>query len=484
MNSIIHEWVAYASVFLACLANSPARAQPADLNLDSQTVDGMPFLRIQDRFSGCMVSGCHSNIKEYDFLHGPMFVNACDTCHVLSEPKLHLYELTRKRENLCAHCHEFDLNDSLMLHEPFEDGTCLSCHNPHGGREPSLLKSDHAGDLCLSCHTNLSEARDLVHGPVSAGACRACHEPHASAGRKLLGLDGRSMCLRCHVSLDIEIETARVVHKPVLDDCQLCHDPHATDNSSLLLEKPAKLCMRCHESIHQTVDDASVSHGAILTERSCLNCHLSHASEHPRLLKDDVDSLCFECHNTEIKLDDGSTLANIKAIIDTGTSLHGPVASGNCIACHEIHGGKNNRLLVRAYSNKLYAPFGDGPYALCFGCHDQSLVNDERTTTVTRFRNGDVNLHFVHVHRDKKGRSCAVCHDSHASNREQHIRDSVAFGPGGWKLPIQFQRIGDGGSCASGCHQSLLYSRNNPIFYNTRRKDNTNMNPNQQEKKP
>ncbi len=465
-----------ASGYLALsLAFAPMQdEQPVESRIESirralaNTPDGNSPPMMQAQFAGCMAVDCHPGVKEYSFLHGPMFVNACDTCHVLVEPKFHNYSLARETERLCVFCHEFDIAENSMVHKPFQSGICLPCHNPHGGSEPSLLKSEHYGDLCLSCHDDLVGARNLIHGPALAGACNACHEPHSAPNRKLLEADGRDMCLRCHVSLDIELETARVVHKPALNDCQLCHNPHATDNASLLIDEPVALCVRCHEDIHTTIDNATTSHGAILTERACLNCHSPHASDHPRLLKNNVDALCFECHNEEIELEDGTRLANIQAIIETGTSLHGPVASGNCVACHEIHGGDNSRLLVRAYSSKLYAPFDESQYALCFGCHDKSLVTDEHTTTVTKFRNGDMNLHFVHVNRDRKGRTCSVCHDSHAANRDQHLHDTVPFGPGGWELPIYFQRIGDGGSCASGCHQSLEYSRSNPVIYTPR----------------
>lgn len=420
-------------------------------------------------FSGCMASGCHPEKNDYEFMHGPLFVSACDTCHQIADPKLHQFELARSAQQLCVFCHETEIGEGSMIHEPFGSGSCLSCHNPHGGSSRNLLNSEHYGDLCLSCHDDIGGARNLNHGPASAGACNACHQPHVSKERKLLERDGRAMCLECHVSLDIEIQSSRVVHEPVLKDCQLCHDPHETTNKSLLINEPAKLCVSCHEDIHQTIDNADNAHGAILTERSCVNCHSPHAADHQRLLKNDVSALCFECHNEEIERDDGSRVANIQAIIETGTSLHGPVAQGNCVACHEIHGGDNQSLLVREYSDKLYAPFDESRYALCFGCHDQSLVDDERTTTSSEFRNGDTNLHFVHVHRDKKGRTCSVCHDSHASNRDQHIHDTVPFGPGGWELPIYFQRIGDGGRCASGCHQSLTYSRNSPVSYPPRK---------------
>lgn len=237
------------------------------------------------------------------------------------------------------------------------------------------------------------------------------------------------------------------------------------DSAALLIEEPPGLCVSCHEDIAHTIDTAKTQHGAITSEGACLNCHDPHASDYPRLLKNDVSSLCFQCHDKEIELEDGVKLTNMKALIETGSSLHGAIAEDNCVACHEIHGGSNRRLLVREYADALYYPFQESAYALCFGCHDKALVTLKKTTTATAFRNGSTNLHYVHVNRDKKGRTCHVCHDSHASDRDRHIHDTVPFGPGGWELPIGFERIGDGGRCASGCHASFLYSRTDPVLY-------------------
>ncbi len=415
--------------------------------------------------AGCSTAECHSETKAFTRLHGPMYVNACDACHVVVDPKLHLFKLPMAENLLCTNCHELELDDDLMLHEPVVRGACMDCHSPHGGATEDLLRSEQYGAMCVRCHDELSGAHNLSHGPAIAGACNACHEPHASKGRKLLELDGTALCLQCHVSLEVEIETARVVHEPVLNDCQLCHNPHETRNPSLLISEPTALCVRCHEDIHETVDHAKNPHGAILTERACLNCHSPHASDHERLLRNDVEQLCFTCHDKVIERSDGSLIANMKALIESGKSLHGPVSKGNCVACHEIHGGDNSRLLVREYTETMYVPFDASRYALCFGCHDEALVNLKQTTKATDFRNGDLNLHYVHVHRDKKGRSCGICHDAHAADRQRHIYETVPFGPGGWKLPIFFRRVEGGGSCASGCHQSLSYRRDDPVIY-------------------
>jgi len=113
------------------------------------------------------------------------------------------------------------------------------------------------------------------------------------------------------------------------------------------------------------------------------------------------------------------------------------------------------------YPETFYAPFKLDDYALCFTCHDKQLVLQPKTTGLTRSRNGDDNLHFVHVNRPDKGRSCRACHATHASTHEAHVRDSVPYGK--WELPINFTPTATGGSCAPGCHKEAPYDREKAI---------------------
>ncbi|MBL9120276.1 MAG: hypothetical protein JNL80_10225 [Phycisphaerae bacterium] len=408
---------------------------------------------------GCVTPTCHPGIKDRPFLHGPVQVNGCDGCHTLVDPVKHAFQPVASREAMCALCHMPEVSESPVLHEPFAKGDCLSCHDPHGSSEARLLRGERYADACLTCHKDMTGGHDQVHGPASVGACGACHEPHASKLPKLLNAEGRDLCLTCHVRTAVEIEQSSVVHAPVLGECRVCHDPHATDNASILIEEPSKLCLNCHQDIADTVHSATTQHAAVTTKRACLNCHSPHAGNHASLLRDDVKLLCFECHNQPIKMEDGSTLVNMKSVIETGKSLHGAVTQRSCAECHEIHGGGHKRLLNNEYPSDLYYPFGENAYALCFSCHDRQLVLLPHTDSATGFRNGTTNLHYVHVNQDKKGRSCRMCHDTHAANREKHIRDDVPYGPSGWKLPIGYQQSVDGGSCAGGCHPAYAYSR-------------------------
>jgi hypothetical protein len=87
-------------------------------------------------------------------------------------------------------------------------------------------------------------------------------------------------------------------------------------------------------------------------------------------------------------------------------------------------------------------------YDLCFTCHDKQLVLTAKTTGLTNFRDGETNLHFVHVNREDKGRSCRSCHDVHGSDLPKHIASEVPFEGSGWSMPIGYEPKSDGGRCA------------------------------------
>ena len=414
---------------------------------------------------GCVTARCHPGVKDHAVVHGPVIVNACDSCHQPTNAEEHTFDFLRDRQETCTLCHVVDTPEGDNVHGPVAEGECLACHDPHGGAGTALLRGRRYADSCSACHEDVTAGHDRIHGPVSAGACGACHLPHSSPNNHLLVEEGRELCLRCHVVTAIELESSPVVHEPAASDCRICHDPHATDERGMLTSSPGELCTTCHSEIAEQVRTATTQHAAVTTERECMNCHVPHASQNHALLRERSTKLCFECHDRAITLENGRIIQDMKTLIENGTSLHGAIAEDTCVGCHEIHGGGHERLLTEEYPSVVYLPFSESAYALCFGCHDRDMVLQERSDAVTGFRNGDRNLHFVHVNQDEKGRTCRVCHDAHASNREKHIRDEVTFGPSGWSLPIGYAALATGGRCDSGCHRPLEYDRFEPIEY-------------------
>ncbi len=438
---------------------------------DGETASNQPpALQTRPRSPGlldratCATGECHENITRHDRLHGPVGVGACDACHTLLSAEQHTYKLARQGPALCSFCHEMTFDEELVVHEPLKTGDCTGCHNPHGGPDRKFLKLQSMSDLCLKCHEQVIGANEHVHGPVAAGNCTACHSPHAAQLPNLLSVDGRQLCLSCHASIESQLEALPHAHQPVREDCRTCHDPHASNHAGILTQAPFDLCSSCHKDIADVASQAVVAHSVVSDDRACLNCHTPHVSHEARLLRDNPVSVCLSCHNKDVRHRDGTMTGSVAELVKPGFSVHAPAQDGNCRGCHNPHGASFAQLLNRPYDRSFYQKFEKGSYALCFDCHDQQLVTADQTTSFTNFRNGDRNLHYVHVKAPAKGgRSCSVCHATHASASPKQLRSSVAFGQ--WKIPIQFTATDMGGSCAAGCHRARSYDRVNPVSY-------------------
>jgi predicted CXXCH cytochrome family protein len=159
-------------------------------------------------------------------------------------------------------------------------------------------------------------------------------------------------------------------------------------------------------------------------------------------------------------------LRNVKKELDGKKYLHGPIKKGECKACHDPHGSDNFRMLRGSYPADIYVPYKDGTYGLCLTCHEKNLLRFAETTIYTKFRNGKRNLHYVHVVNTRKGRTCRVCHQPHASNGVKMVnKESIKFGV--WDIPVNLTVTSSGGRCAPGCHQAFKYDREKPEVYKT-----------------
>jgi predicted CXXCH cytochrome family protein len=87
------------------------------------------------------------------------------------------------------------------------------------------------------------------------------------------------------------------------------------------------------------------------------------------------DELCFRCH--DLRLDK--------------PYVHGPLASGGCLVCHDPHRSRYRALLVSA---------SDG---FCFHCHEASSLQPIRG-------------------HESGGERCTACHDAHMSDRPHLLK--------------------------------------------------------------
>lgn len=407
----------------------------------------------------CATAQCHAAVKAFEVVHGPVNTDTCDACHTLTDAEAHEFELAEDETELCASCHELDLDDAEVVHEPAASGNCLGCHHPHGGPDRFALRGATPAETCLECHDDPTEDMATVHGPVAAGSCTACHRPHAGEHDGLLTAEGRELCVSCHVEVSAALEDMEFPHEAMEGDCSDCHDPHASDHVAQVIAPPAELCLDCHDDIADLVSEAKHKHSVVTTGDACVHCHSPHGGERAKLLKDDPVNFCLACHDKAIPREKGHPIASMADLRDAKKPKHTPVRTGDCAGCHNVHGSDLAGLLTKPHPPASYAPFKVEHYALCFSCHDAQLALARRTDKATGFRDGDLNLHFAHVTK-RKGRACSMCHTTHASDFTVQIKRAIPFG--NWTLPLNYQKTATGGSCTPGCHQALAYDRDKP----------------------
>ncbi len=116
-----------------------------------------------------------------------------------------------------------------------------------------------------------------------------------------------------------------------------------------------------------------------------------------------------------------------------------------CVACHTHHSSSNKNQLLAEGST------------LCFKCHEKKIALHPETTRLTRFRNGNKNLHFEHVKKPTNDLSCLLCHKTHASSslgESAKLTYSEIL-----ELTLIFRKTETGGHCITECHKEKSYNR-------------------------
>lgn len=400
----------------------------------------------------CAIS-CHQALNKLNLSHKPVAQKKCLDCHIQAgnhplggKTSMALVE---KEPSLCFRCHK-PFPQKKIVHSPVKKGTCTACHNPHGAPGRFLIDADRGQTkFCTGCHDAGLFTRKNVHPPVAEGKCTACHDPHQTDAKSLLRDGVPKLCLECHAEVMKKLGDAAVVHPPVKEGrCTACHDPHSSTARYLLKGEPGKFCVTCHDKIGKKVAAAKYPHSPLNKPDSCLSCHTGHTAKAKGLLPVVEKEFCVRCH------------AGIAAAMEGKRLLHGPIKEGKCTPCHDPHGSPYKRLLKGAYPDQLYVPYDKDkkPYAFCLGCHEKNLLTFPDTSIYTKFRNGKQNLHYVHVSNKRKGRTCRLCHEPHASDSDHLVRkDGAEFGE--WNIPLRFVPDPTGGSCSPGCHGTYSYKR-------------------------
>ncbi len=399
-----------------------------------------------------MTAECHSPSVATPVLHAPAANLACDVCHS-EDAGGHRFPLRRPVAELCGGCHN---TASLHpeMHNAVAGDSCLNCHRPHNSGERSLLIGSSVGQTCESCHAQ--DDGIVHHAPYEQRRCEACHEPHGSGSTDLLrGGTVTESCRTCHSSTVEHMERASHSHLKVEGACMGCHAPHAARERGMLVAPSRESCVSCHKEVGSAVAGATVSHDAVLKGEQCVRCHDPHASEHPGMLRASQADVCLACHDTPVTAADGRTIPSMSALRGSHGS-HKVTGHDKCSNCHSVHGGNHARLLREVNDRVPLGAYDARNYALCFSCHDSRLADSPAST---QFRDGDRNMHEVHLRVGDRSRGCASCHAVHADGEVRFIPKQVNFEGSGWSMPMAFTLTADGGRCGSGCHEPMEYSR-------------------------
>jgi predicted CXXCH cytochrome family protein len=122
------------------------------------------------------------------------------------------------------------------------------------------------------------------------------------------------------------------VHKPI-NNCTECHGNSQRRTSSRQVQLVASVPQLCHKCHQEYAALKGWVHGPVAVGE-CLLCHEPHKAKNESLLVKPVPELCYGCHDSQaIRLIDG----------------HAEESHVRCIRCHEGHAGVTKSLLKLAF---------------------------------------------------------------------------------------------------------------------------------------
>ena len=146
---------------------------------------------------------CHEKGEQasYDLgMHARRNV-ACSSCHSVHNPRSIAGQLkTARGTDTCISCHKAERAKSMRTsHHPVREGKmeCSSCHNPHEGNRPKMIKAETVSELCYQCHAEKRGPFLFEHAPVRED-CVSCHDAHGSNHTRMLTQKVPTLCWSCH----------------------------------------------------------------------------------------------------------------------------------------------------------------------------------------------------------------------------------------------------------------------------------------------
>jgi predicted CXXCH cytochrome family protein len=130
-------------------------------------------------------------------------------------------------------------------------------------------------------------------------------------------------------------QPAMFVHEP-RKNCKSCHSDRKRKRFSRDVQLIATVPQLCYQCHKDYTKEEEWVHGSVAVGE-CLFCHNPHSSKNEHLLKKTVPTLCYLCHEKE----------GIEAIPG-----HSEQAASACLDCHEGHSSLSRSLLKQDWNRK------------------------------------------------------------------------------------------------------------------------------------
>jgi cytochrome b subunit of formate dehydrogenase len=355
----------------------------------------------------------------------------CGTCHREGAPVSNTYKISEHNilENYSQSIH----GEGLFQKGLVVTATCTDCHRahmilPHTEPRASISPRNIAG-TCMQCHSKIEEVHtQVIRGelwetkPGSIPACTDCHLPHKVRKETLALTISDRDCLKCHERADVHkivdgdtlsmfVERSEIVesvHQNI--PCVKCHS-----DVDVSLHRPCETsgqvdCAACHAKISE--EYFASGHGeahlrGVEEAPYCTTCHSDHdtkkhSEDDAPTFRASVPTLCGDCHRKEGQAPRVADLAEVDAVTDYATSVHGRgltekglLPSAICIDCHSSH-------LVLKHTAERSSVSRKNLPATCATCHRGIYKQFIKS------------IHFATD--DEKAAelpNCADCHSSH-----------------------------------------------------------------------
>ncbi len=380
---------------------------PITINTNPTKINGIPVGKCID---------CHSiqkgtrravvgefNLASHHLQSASLNEKDCRACHDLSqhrEGKVRLRN-TDTGEIITLTGNPMTDYAQAFLLEPF----CLACHDADGANgQPPFSDQIMPQPIDASLFNIGAHKAGGAAGPMTCfgdGETFGCHNTaHGSAKKNILA--------------PYTADQPPVNGDPLRQEEGMCYTCHDADGPSMF-DQQSLFNLPSHHHI-SSIDQQDGS------KVECTNCHNPHTAN-PSMLLADPDSggknpwigtkvdFCITCHDgnppADISFPANYTGTGYNKSNFIGSTHEANLGAEGCGHCHDEHGSVNQSLLELKFVDTDYNSysFGDGDYAACWRCHDE---------TSTVFGNNAFSTkHSRHVSSERA--ACVTCHDVHSA---------------------------------------------------------------------